>query len=124
MEGDVVFIWRALSSSDCWHTVAADRGTSRRLQVDVVEYASGEPHVYKTATGLEQGVIVHPDVLFQGLEACTECGVPTGLWMESHDLCCDTGIVYGVDVSVHKLFQAGLGMQDVQVVVPYQLIIA
>jgi len=66
--------------------------------------------VYETATGLEQGVVVHSDVLFQGLEVCAERGVPSGLRMESHDFCCDTRVIDGVDVSVHELFQAGLGV--------------
>src|SRR5712675_1170803 len=123
VEGDIVFIRRALSSSDCWHATATDGGTGGRLRIDIVKDASGEPHMYETMTGLEQGVVVHSDVLFQGLEACAERGTPSGLRTESHDFCCDTGIVYGVDVSVHKLFQAGLGVQHVKVVVPYELVI-
>src|SRR5712671_1471426 len=79
MEGDVVFVGRALSSSDSWHTTATGRGTGGRLRVNVVKNASGEPRMYETATGLEQGVVVHPDVLFQGLEACAEHGAPGGV---------------------------------------------
>jgi len=123
VEGDVIFVWRALSTSNCGHTTLTDGGTSGRLQVNVIKNAGGEPCMYETAMGLEQGVIVHSDVLFQGLEACAEHGTPTGLRAESHDLCCDTGIVYGVDVSVHELLQAGLGMQDMQMVVPYELVV-
>ena len=116
VEGDVVFVGRALSSSDCWHAMAMDGGTSGRLRVDVIENASGEPRVDEMSLGLEQGIVIHPDVLFQGLEVCAERGMPTGLQMESHDLCCDTGIIDGVDVSVHELFQAGLRVQHVKVV--------
>jgi len=54
VERDVVFVGRALRSSDCWHATATDRGTGRRLRVDVIKNASGEPRVYETATGLEQ----------------------------------------------------------------------
>ena len=54
-------------------------GTSGRLRVNIIKDASGEPRVYETAMGLEQGVVVHPDVLFQGLEACAERGAPSGL---------------------------------------------
>ena len=100
-----------------------DGGTGGRLRVDIIKDASGEPRVYETAMGLEQGIVVHSDVLFQGLEACVEYGAPTGLRAESHDLCCDTGIVYGMDVSVHKLFQACLRVQYVEVIVPYELVI-
>jgi len=56
-----------------------DRGTSGWLRIDIIKNASGEPRVYETAMGLEQGVVVHPDVLFQGLEACAERGAPSGL---------------------------------------------
>src|SRR5712675_1362603 len=124
VEGDVVFIGRALSSSDCWHATTMDGGTGGRLRVYIVKDVSGEPRVYETATGLEQGVVVHPNVLLQGLEACAERGAPSGLRAESHDLCCDTGIVYGMDVSVHELLQAGVGVEHVQVVVPDQLVVA
>jgi len=124
VEGDVIFVGRALSSSNSWHATATDGGTSRRLQVNVIKDASGEPRVYETATGLKQGIIVHPNVLFQGLEVCAERGVPGGLRTESHDLCCDTGIIDGVDVSVHKFFQAGLGVQHMEVVVPDELVVA
>ena len=80
--------------------------------------------MYETSLGLKEGIVVHPDVLFQGLEAHAEHSTPTGLRTELHDLCCDTGIVYGMDVSVHELLQAGLGMQYVQVVIPYELVVA
>jgi len=113
MEGDIVFIWRTLSSSYGRHVATANRGTSGRLRVDVIENASGEPRVDETSLGLEEGIVVHPDVLFQGLKVCVECGTPTGLRTESHNLCCDTGIIYGVDVLVHKFLQAGLGVQHV-----------
>jgi len=113
-----------LSSSDSWHVATADGGTGGRLQVDIIKDASGEPRVYETAMGLEQGIVVHSDVLFQGLEACVEYGAPTGLRAESHDLCCDTGIVNCVDVSVHQSLQACLGVQHMQVVVLYELVVA
>src|SRR5712672_3942508 len=124
MEGDVVFVRRALRSSDCRHATATDGGTGGRLRVDIVKDASGEPRVYETATCLEQGVVVHPDVLFQGLEARAERGAPSGLRAESHDLCCDTGVVYGVDVSVHELFQASIGVEHVKVVIPDEFVVA
>src|SRR5882672_5244392 len=68
VEGDVVFVRRALSPSDGWHAAATDRRACGRLRVYVVKNASGEPRVNETSTGLEQGVVVHSDVLFQGLE--------------------------------------------------------
>ena len=80
--------------------------------------------MYETMTGLEQCVVVHPNVLFQGLETRAECCASGGLRTESHDLCGDTGIVNSVDVSVHELFQGGLGVEHVQVVVPDELVIA
>ena len=110
MEGDVVFVGRALSSSNSGHAATVDGGTGGRLRVDVIKDASGEPRVYETMTGLEQGVVVHSDVLFQGLETRAECGASGGLRTESHDLCCDTRIVYGVDVSIHEFLQARLGV--------------
>src|SRR5712675_3106464 len=124
VEGDVVFVRRALRSSDCWHATTTDRGTIGRLRVDIVKDASGEPRVYETATGLEQGVVVHPNVLFQGLETRAECCASGGLRTESHDLCGDTGIVYGMDVSVHELFQASVGVEHMKVVVPDELVVA
>src|SRR5712671_4169886 len=124
MEGDIVFVGRTLRSSDCWHATTTDRGTSGRLRVDIIKDASGEPRVYEMTTGLEQGVVIHPDVLFQGLKACAERGTPSGLRTESHDFCCDTGIIYGVDVSVHELLQAGLGVEHVKVIVPDELVVA
>jgi len=79
VEGDIVFVRRALSSSDGWHAAATSRGTCGRLRVDIVEDASGEPRVDETATGLKQGIVVHSNVLFQGLEVCAERGTPSGL---------------------------------------------
>src|SRR5712672_770629 len=70
MEGDVVFVGRALSPSDGWHAATASRGACGRLRVDIVEDASGEPCVDETSAGLEEGVVVHPYVFFQGLKAC------------------------------------------------------
>src|SRR5712671_6142402 len=63
MQGDVVFVGRALSSSDCGHAAATGRGSCGRLRIYVVKNASGEPRMNEAATGLEQGVVVHPDVL-------------------------------------------------------------
>jgi len=79
VEGDIVFVRRALSSSHSGHAAMTDWGTSRRLRIDVIEYASGKPRVDETSPGLEQGVVIHSNVLFQGLEACTEHGAPGGL---------------------------------------------
>src|SRR5712675_1222041 len=110
MEGDVVFVGRALSSSDGWHAAATGRGACGRLRIDVVEYASGEPRVDETSAGLEQGVVVHSYVLFQGLEARTIRGTPCGLCAEPDDLCGDSRVVDGVDMFVHKFFQVGLGV--------------
>ena len=53
VEGDVVLVRRALSSSDGWHAAATDRGTCGRLQVDVIKDASGEPRMDETTTRLE-----------------------------------------------------------------------
>src|SRR5712671_4402378 len=64
VEGDVVFVRRALSSPNGWHAAATGRGACRRLRVDVVKYASREPRVDETSTGLEQGIVVHSDVFF------------------------------------------------------------
>jgi len=64
VEGNVVLVRRALSSLDGWHAATAGRGTCGRLRVDVVKNASGEPRMDETTTGLEQGVVVHPNVLF------------------------------------------------------------
>ena len=52
--------------------------------------------------GLEQGVVVHPDVLFQGLKAGAERGTLGGLGMESHDLCCDSGVVDHMDMLIYE----------------------
>src|SRR5712671_2449543 len=110
VKGDVIFIGRALGSTDGRHAAATGRGTSGRLRVNVVKNASGEPRMYETAMGLEQCVVVHSDVLFQGLETCVVCGTSGSLRTESHDFRCDPGVVDGVDVLVHKFFQAGLGV--------------
>src|SRR5712671_6078923 len=74
VKGDIIFVRRALCSSDGWHAAATGRGGRGRLRIDVVKNASGEPRVDETSTGLEQGVVVHSDVLFQGLETCVERG--------------------------------------------------
>src|SRR5712675_2015293 len=110
MEGDVVFVGRALGPSDGWHAAATGRGTRGRLRIDVVEYASGEPRVDETSAGLEQGVVVHSYVLFQGLKTCAVRGVSCGLRAEPYDLCGDSRVVDGVDMFVHKFFQVGLGV--------------
>ena len=79
VKGDVIFVGRALGSTDGWHAAATGRGASGRLQVDIVKNVSGEPHVYETATGLEQCIVVHLDVLFQGLEMCVVRGTSGSL---------------------------------------------
>jgi len=53
MERDVIFVGRALGSSDGWHAAAAGRGTCGRLRVDIIEDASGEPCVDEATTCLE-----------------------------------------------------------------------
>src|SRR5712671_2366426 len=110
VEGDVVFVRRALSSPDGWHAAATGRGACGRLRIDVVKYASREPRVDETSTGLEQGVVVHSDVLFQGLETRVERGAPCGLRAEPHDLRSDPRVVDGVDMLIHEFFQVGLGV--------------
>src|SRR5712671_2505673 len=77
VKGDVLFVGRALGSTDGWHA-ATGRGTSGGFRVDVVKNASGESRVYETATGLEQCVVVHLNVLFQGLEMCVVRGTSSG----------------------------------------------
>src|SRR5712671_6536211 len=124
VEGDIVFVRRALCSSDGWHAAATGRGSCGRLRVDIVKNASGEPRVDEMSTGLEQGVVVHPDVLFQGLEARIEHGASCGLGAEPYDFRSDPRVIDGVDVLVHEFFQASVGVEDVEVVVPYQLVVA
>src|SRR5712671_47670 len=111
MEGDVVFVGRALSSSDGWHAAATGRGACGRLRINVVEYASGKSRVDETSTGLEQGVVVHSYVLFQGFETRVIRGTSCGLRTEPHDLCGDSRVVDGVDMFIHELFQVGMGVQ-------------
>src|SRR5712675_2268831 len=110
MEGDVVFVGRALSPSDGWHAAAASRGACGRLRIDVIEYTSGEPRMDETSAGLEQGVVIHSYVLFQGLEARTIRGAPCGLCAEPYNLCGDSWVVDGVDMFIHEFFQVGLGV--------------
>jgi len=110
VEGDIVFVRRALSSSDGWHAAATGRGACRRLRIDIVKYASGEPCVDETSAGLEQGVVIHSDVLFQGLETCVECGASCGLRAEPYDLRSDSWVVNGMDMFIHEFFQASLGV--------------
>src|SRR5712671_2540724 len=110
VEGDVVFVRRALSSSNGWHAAATGRGACGRLQIDIVKYASREPRMDETSTGLEQGVVIHSNVLFQGLEMRVECGAPCGLRAEPHDLRSDSWVVDGVDMLIHEFFQVGLGV--------------
>jgi len=110
MEGDIVFVGRALHSSDGRHTAAASWWAGRGLRVHIIKNASGEPGVYEPTTGFEQGVVVHPNILFQGFKVCAECGAPAGLGAELHDFRCDAWVIYGVDVPIHKFFQAGLGV--------------
>ena len=104
VERDIVLIRGTLCPSNGWHAVMTDWWTGGRLRIDVVEYASGEPHMYETAMSLEQGIVVHSDVLLQGLKAHVESGVLAGLRTESHDLRGDAWVVNGVDVSVHEFF--------------------
>ena len=106
MEGDVLFVGGALGSSDGWHAATAGRGTCGRLRVDVIEDASGEPRVDEATTSLEQGVVVHPNVLFQGFETHVERGASSGLRAEPHDFRCDPWVVNGVDVLIHEFLQA------------------
>src|SRR5712671_2290590 len=110
MEGDVVFVGRALSPSDGWHAAATGRGTCGRLRIDIIKYTSGEPRVDDTSAGLEQGVVVHSYVLIQGLKTCAVRGVSCGLRAEPYDLCGDSRVVDGVDMFIHKFFQVGLGV--------------
>jgi len=79
VKGDVIFVGRTLGSTDSWHAASTGRGTSGRLRVDVVKNASGEPRMYETSTGLEQRVVVHSNVLFQGLETCVVGGTSGSL---------------------------------------------
>ena len=90
----------------------------------LLKNASGEPRMYETTTCLEQSVVVHPNILFQGFEARVERCASGGLRTESHDLCRDTGIVDSVDVSIHELFQSGLGVKHVEMVIPYEFVVA
>src|SRR5712671_7356479 len=99
-----------------------NRGTGGRLRVNIIEDASGGPHMYEMTPSFEQGIVVHPDVLFQGLEMRVECGASGGLGTEPYDLCRDSGVVDCVDMLIHELFEAGLGMQYVEVVVSYHFI--
>jgi len=69
-------------------------------------------------TRLEQGVVIHSDVLFQGLESRAECGALSGLGAEPYNFRCDPRIVDGVDMLIHEFLEAGVGMQDMEVVVP------
>src|SRR5712671_4805730 len=124
VERDVILVRGTLSSSDGGHATTVGRGTCGRLQVYVMKDASGEPRVDETTTCLEQGIVVHSDVLFQGLESCAERGAPSGLGAEPYNFCCDPRVVDGVDVFIHEFFKAGVGVQDVKVVVPYQLVVA
>src|SRR5712672_1355466 len=66
VERDVVLVRRTLSPSDGGHAATASRGTCWGLRVYVIKDASGEPRVDEAMTCLEQGIVVHPDVLFQG----------------------------------------------------------
>jgi len=66
--------------------------------------------VDETSTGLEQGVVVHSYVLFQGLEARAICGAPCGLRTEPYDFCRDSRVVDSVDMFVHEFFQIGMGV--------------
>src|SRR5712671_6390419 len=49
VEGDIVFVRRALSSSDGWHAAATGRGACRRLRIYIVKYVSGEPRMDETS---------------------------------------------------------------------------
>jgi len=117
VEGDVVFVGRALSSSHHGHVSAMNWGTRGRLQINVVENARGEPRVDQVVTGLEQCVVVHPNVLFQGLEACCVRCAPGSLGSEAYNFRGDAWVTNGVDMLVHQLLEVGLGMQHMEVVV-------
>jgi len=91
-----------LSSLDGWHAAVTGRGTRGRFRIDVVKNSSGEPRVDEMTTSLEQGIVVHSDVLFQGLEAHAECGAPGGLRAEPYDLCCDPRVVDCMDMLIHE----------------------
>jgi len=119
VERDVILVRRTLSSSDGGHATTAGRGTRGRLRVYVIKNASGEPRVDEATTCLEQGVVIHSDVLFQGLELRAERGAPSGLRAEPYDFRCDPRVIDGVDVFVHEFLKAGVGVQDMKVVVPY-----
>src|SRR5712675_1242892 len=121
VERDIVFVRRSLGSSDGRHATAACRGACGRLRVYVIKDASGEPRVNEATTCLEQGVVVHPDVLFQGLKSCAERGAPSGLGAEPYDFRRDPRVVDSVDMLVHEFLEAGVGMQDMELVVPDQL---
>jgi len=53
------------------------------------------------------------------LESCAERGASSNLGAESYDLRCDSRVVDGVDVLIHEFFKATVGVQYVEVVVPY-----
>jgi len=53
VEGDVIFIRRALCSSLRGHVSMANWGTGGRLRINVIKNTSGEPCMYEMVTGLE-----------------------------------------------------------------------
>src|SRR5712671_156197 len=93
VEGDLVFVGRALSSSNGGHSSFPSGGTGGWLCVNIVEDASGEPRMDEAATGFEQRIVVHSYVLFQGLQACVERSAPSGLRAKPYDFRCDSRVV-------------------------------
>ena len=67
----------------------------------------------EAATGFEQRVVVHPYVLFQGLQACVKRSTSGGLRAEPNDLGCDSWVVNGMKVFVHQLFEGCVGVEYV-----------
>ena len=101
VEGDVVFVGRTLGPSDGRHATATSRGARGRFRINVVKNASGKSRMDEAATGLEQSVVVHSNVLFQGLETRAERGASCGLGAEPHNFRSDPWVIDSVDVLVH-----------------------
>ena len=53
VEGDIIFVGRALCSSHRGHASTANWGTGGRLRINVIKNTSGEPCMYEMVTGLE-----------------------------------------------------------------------
>jgi len=86
-------------------------GTGGRLRVNIVKDASGEPRVYETATGLEterrrfilmsSSKDLRRALNVARLVVCERNRTTSAV---------TPGSFYGVDMSVHELFQGGLGV--------------